>query len=124
MRSLHRAALRRFFVGLAVLPLGACEWPTSPRTGEYRGIYVSAFEASSFRACPSRAGWWWLSGELGPIFDALPPRAGPELSLAGYIRVRGVRSKHGQYGHLGSYPYELVVREVLEVSADTAGKCS
>jgi hypothetical protein len=95
---------------------------TGPRHGEFRGIYVTAFEASAFRECRGRE-YWWLSGELGRIFDVLPPEGPPAWSGSAYVHVRGTRSKRGRYGHAGGSPYELVVSEVLDVSADTLGAC-
>jgi hypothetical protein len=66
---------------------------------------------------------WWLSGDLRPIFDVLPPEGPPTWSSAAYVHVRGTRSKRGRHGHAGGSPYELVVTEVLDVSVDTLGKC-
>jgi len=100
--------------------LGSCGLVTGPRE-EYRGIYVTGFEASAFRQC-GRRDYWWLSGELAPIFAVMSP-ADPASSRAAYARVRGRRSAPGSYGHLGASRYELVVSEVLEASGDTLGKC-
>jgi len=107
---------------LALIAVTACDRTTGPIEGDFRGIYFVGWEASVFRGCFAREGWW-MSGELGPIFDALPPESQPPWEAAAYVHVRGTRSKRGEYGHLGAYRYELVVDEVLEVSADTAGKC-
>jgi hypothetical protein len=104
-----------------LLALSGCELTTGPRRGDFRGIYVHAFEASSFRAC-RRPDYWWLSGELGPIFAVMPP-IDPASAPAAYVHVRGTRSRPGRYGHAAAYRYELVVDEVLEASADTLGKC-
>src|SRR5688500_20301609 len=98
---------------LGLLTLAACDWITSPDSGEYRGIYVTAFEASGFRACRG-TDYWWLSGELAPIFDVLPSEGPPDWSRAAYVHVRGSRSAPGRHGHLGAYKYELVVRRSEE----------
>jgi hypothetical protein len=104
-----------------LLALGGCELTTGPRRGDFRGIYVHAFEASSFRPCWRRERWW-LSGELGPIFAVMPP-IDPASARAAYGHVRGTLSRPGRHGHAGGWRYELVVDEVLEASADTLGKC-
>jgi hypothetical protein len=83
---------------------------------------VTGFEASSFRAC-GRQDYWWLSGNLQPIFEVMPPAEPPTYSRAAYARVRGQRSGPGRYGHAGGWRYELVVTEVLDASADTLGRC-
>src|SRR3712207_2133540 len=112
---------RRIALAAAAAPiLGSCDLATGPR-GEYRGIYVTGFEASAFRQC-GRSDYWWLSGEMGPIFAVMPP-ADPGSSRAAYARVRGRRSGPGRYAHLGAPRYEPGVSEVLEASADTLGKC-
>jgi hypothetical protein len=115
-------ALRTPLASLALTVLGACDRSTAPIDGDFRGIYFVAWETSVFRGCFARESWW-MSGELGPIFDALPAESQPPWEAAAYVHVRGTRSTRGRYGHAGCCPYELVVREVLDVSADTSGKC-
>jgi hypothetical protein len=83
---------------------------------------VHPFEASSFRPC-GRRDYWWLSGNLQPIFDIMPPAEPPTFTQAAYARVRGKRSGPGRYGHAGGSRYELVVSEVLDASPDTLEKC-
>jgi hypothetical protein len=120
--GLSLRALRTSLASLALIVLGACDRSTAPIDGDFRGIYFVGWEASVFRGCFARESWW-MSGELGPIFDALPAESQPPWEAAAYVHVRGTRSKRGSYGHLGTYPYELAVREVLDASADTAGEC-
>jgi hypothetical protein len=106
---------------VALLALASCDRVSGPLEGDFRGVYVTGFEASAFRPC----GWpaaWWLSGDLRPIFEVMPP-ADPGSPRAAYIHVRGARSGPGRYGHAGGAKYELVVREVLHASPDTVGKC-
>jgi hypothetical protein len=107
---------------VAAIAVAACDRSTGPVEGDFRGIYVWGWESSSFRGCRARE-YWWLTGELRPISEALFPGGPRPVEGAAYVHVRGTRSPHGEYGHLGSYPYELVVDDVLDVSADTAGKC-
>ncbi len=107
----------------ATLVVAGCATGSGPRDGTFRGIYVYALETSSFRACGSHEPWW-LTGNRGPILEHLPPIGPPSYTGAGYIRVTGRRTGQGEYGHLGSYRYELVVEDVLELSPDTVGKCA
>jgi hypothetical protein len=121
MRMWTETRTRKALILLLMPAFYACDLSTGPVRGDFRGIYVAGWEASGFRAC-GHSDYWWTSGELGPIFDAAPwnPQT---LQTAAYVHVRGRRSKPGSYGHLGSYRYELVVSEVVEVSADTVKAC-
>jgi hypothetical protein len=90
--------------------------------GTFRGTFVSAFEVSAFRQCGSSTSWW-LTDHSHSVHSQLPPAGPPDFATRGYLKVRGLRSSKGSYGHLGAYPYEISVTEVLEASADTTGKC-
>jgi hypothetical protein len=122
MRRSSCSARRTVITSLGVLTIGGCRLGTGPVDGEFRGIYFSAFEASSFREC--RRPWTesWLTGELGATHDVMPP-IDPAASRAAYVHLRGTRSRPGRYGHAGGWRYELVVEQVLEASADTMRKC-
>jgi hypothetical protein len=123
MRSWIETRTQKALMLVALAACFGCDLPTGPVTGNFRGIYIAGWEASSFRAC-SHSDYWWMSGEIGPIFDAVPRN--PETlqtATAAYVHVRGRRSKRGSYGHLGAFRYELVVSEVLDVSADTLRQC-
>jgi hypothetical protein len=121
MTSGINAHWRGVLLLITMLAPSGCDSTTSPITGDFRGIYVAGWEASGFRGC-MHPETWWMSGNLAPIFD-VAPRNPQTLETAAYVRVRGTRSERGAHGHLGSYPYELVVSEVLDVSADTPGAC-
>jgi hypothetical protein len=122
MARLLRAVPRSSLAILGLIAVAACDRSTRPIEGDFGGIHYWGWESSGFRGCLASE-TWWMTGELRPIFDALFPDAPRPVEGAAYIRVRGTRSTRGRYGHLGAYPYELVVHEVLDVSADTVGKC-
>jgi len=116
------AAGRRFALLACALGLCACSWFGGPKDGTFRGVYVTAFEASNFRPCGGAENWW-LTDESGDLSGRLPPVDPSDFSRAAFLRIKGRRSSRGQHGHLGSYPYAIAVHEVLEVAADTTGKC-
>ncbi len=122
MAHLFRAALRPPVAALALIAVAACDRSTGPVEGDFRGIYAWGWEASGFRGCLASE-YWWMTGELGPISNALFPGEPRPMEGAAFVHVRGTRSARGQYGHLGSYPHELVVEEVLDASSDTVGRC-
>jgi hypothetical protein len=104
------------------LGMSSCSSASGPKEGTFRGVYLTAFEVSSFRPCGG-AQYWWLRDASGTLGSQLPPNTPPGYEISAYLQVRGRRSKAGTYGHMAAYRYEIVVQEVLEVTADTTGKC-
>jgi hypothetical protein len=107
-------------VALTVVVLAACS--THPREREYTGIYVSAFEVSSFRPCGTQERWW-LTDASGSLANRLLAPVPPQFERSAFLRVRASLSRSGSYGHLSSYTHELTVTETLDVSADTSAVC-
>ncbi len=105
---------------IVLATLSACAGRSELR----RGHVVLGFETSSFQPCGD-AEQWWLSGdtdvmgELGNAFADLGGTAGARL----LVEVRGVLSREGSYGHLGAYPREFHVTEVVEVGPEVDGDC-
>jgi hypothetical protein len=101
--------------------LAAC----SGRSETRQGYVVLGFETSAFQPCGD-AEQWWLSGdtdvmgELENAFADLGGTAGARL----YVEVRGVLSREGSYGHLGAYPREFHVTEVVDARPAEDGDCS
>jgi hypothetical protein len=103
-------------------------------SGIFDGVYTVGFEASIFEPChpfadPSPSGggrrWAWLVvSPLGrrqhPLWPDVPERGRVRTY---YVRARGALIGPGNYGHLGSYPYELSVDRFLEILAEPPGSC-
>src|SRR6185436_2433659 len=91
-----------------------------PRERSFTGIYISAFETSSFRECGTRS-HWWLTDVSGTLGNRLPPGMPRDQARSALLRLRGRLSGQGSYGHLGAYARELTVLEVNDVRTDTTG---
>lgn len=85
----------------------------------YAGHYSTGFEVSAFTECGSGEAWW-VRGTADLQVQAKAANDGAAYEPV-FVRVRGTLSEPGTYGHLGAYPRELTVTEVIEVS--TADGC-
>ena len=94
------------------------------------GVFETSFEHSAFypqdvlleNGCPQGADRYWVAWTEDSNFaervedeSGVPPFAGTEV-LAFRIELRGELSEPGEYGHLGQYPRELTVHEVVAAS--------
>ncbi len=104
------------FLAIALLALlTACATPGSAErryTGEYReGLETMAFQADD------RAETW---SARGPAIYALQAAAPPREHAHDGFRIRativGRLSPQGRYGHLGMFPREIEIIEVIETS--------
>ena len=115
MRGVSRAALLIMVVGLA-----ACVGRSELR----QGYVFFGFETSAFQPCGDAEQWWLagdadVMGELGQAFASVRETLGARL----YVEVRGVLSREGSYGHMGAYPREFHVTEVLTARPSREGDC-
>lgn len=84
----------------------------------FEGVYVSGFETSNFTPCGETDVYWWLTpnDDLLAQYNGLQdePR-GRGLGPFVRVRVEGLLSPEGEYGHLGASPRELKVTRVLSL---------
>jgi hypothetical protein len=85
-----------------------------------RGVYYHAWEIQSFRVCGAREVWWVANAA------DLPPRAesaglNPDGPLL--VEVRASISGRGRFGHLGAYPRQIGIQEVVRVEAARGDSC-
>ena len=85
----------------------------------YEGVYRVYFEVSSFHP-KGRHENWWYDGHA-PCLDQYV-KSDPELEHIPpvYLKVEGVLSPAGHYGHLNSYSRKLVVSKVIDCRVATA----
>ena len=78
------------------------------------GFVFLGFERSEFLPCGETAAWWLpFRKDLNDRYAALAPGKTPVKVFA---RLQGFSSPEGRpYGHLGGYPREFVVTEVIEL---------
>jgi hypothetical protein len=80
---------------------------------------LDGFEVSAFTCCGSSERWW-TSGNLAAVTQFEEQH--PEKAIPGgrgnarlFLRALATPSATGNHGHLGQYPRQLEVHEVLEV---------
>ncbi len=100
--------------------------PALPR-GVYEGEYLDGFEVSAFIRCGSNERWW-TSGNLAVVTrfeENYPERAipGGRGNARLFLRVLATPSATGNHGHLGQYPRQLDVHDVLEVREYSEHDC-
>lgn len=90
---------------------------------EYEGSFTYGFEVIAFKPCNSDE-VWWLNGEVAALkalrtqYEALNKRMQPV-----HVKLRGLISERGFYGHLGSYQREFYLQAVLDVRDIQADDC-
>lgn len=98
--------MRRFLL----LPLLLCACAPSVADarapgGELAGVYELGFERQTFRPCGS-AETWWVGSAPASLQRGLGTRA--------YVRVKGTVGASGSFGHMGRYPRQLQITDVVE----------
>lgn len=78
------------------------------------------FEVSAFKPCGVDE-IWWVSGPES-LYRQYNEIADTEYEEV-YARLRGVKSKKGEYGHLGAYQREFTVSQVLVIRKLKPGDC-
>jgi hypothetical protein len=86
----------------------------------WRGYVSFGFETSEFRPCGSREKWWVLSTkDLSQRYAKLSPKMYGTV----YVRLKGMPTHKGTYGHLGVYQRQFAVQSVLEARAPRSDDC-
>ena len=84
--------------------------PVIVQTEEFRGTYSVGDERMAFEPCGKTEAWWI-------DFSPEARQTLKENKITGWghwpIRVRGTLSPQGRYGHLGMYPRQLDVEQVI-----------
>lgn len=84
----------------------------TPRSGTYRGTYEWSFESGSFDDGSKCR--YWLSGNLGPLWDAVKTTPnGPYSDGTALIEVEGTLTPPGCYGKDGIFRRELRVTKLV-----------
>ncbi len=108
--------------------IGACSNSDDGGTGEFIGVYMQGFEASSFHECGGTERWWADApiALMNDLYRLDAPVAGSPEPPGRAIRVRlhGHVSSRGHYGHLGQYRRQLFIDAVVESAALDATVCT
>ncbi|MBN1872702.1 MAG: hypothetical protein JXA33_00605 [Anaerolineae bacterium] len=95
-------------------------------TGVWEGHISFGNGEGNFHPCKSRETWWIKSQGYTRTAEELYTRyteVAQQPYERVYARVRGLASKKGQYGHLGSYQRVVYVEEILEVRQAQSEDC-
>lgn len=100
--------------------LSACATvPPAEEADRIAGHYRFGFEVEAFRPCGSSEDWWVTTAdELRSRAERLSGTSRPV-----YAVVRARVSPRGEYGHLGQYPRQVSVVEVLEMRPARSSDC-
>jgi hypothetical protein len=80
------------------------------QTEEYRGVFHVGDERNAFEPCGKNESWWIDFSD--PARETL--RANKITGWGRWpMRVRGTLSPPGHYGHLGMYPQQLHLEQVI-----------
>jgi hypothetical protein len=93
---------------------------------EVSGHYVKGFECSCFYPCDSDEMWWVIPG------DELTEKYGTVLPLRDrhkeegrlYVRLSGMVSELGSYGHMGGGDRRFEVQRVYEIRLSADSDCN
>ena len=78
---------------------------------EYEGRYTWGFETNSFQPCGVFENWW-VTGEVNQLVDCHDSLSAGQFNPI-HVRVRGIRSPLGIFGHMGACQREFFVTELL-----------
>ncbi len=78
---------------------------------EYEGRYTWGFETNAFQPCGVFENWW-VTGEVNQLVDCHDSLSAGQFNPI-HVRVRGIRSPLGIFGHLGAYQRDIFVTELL-----------
>lgn len=89
---------------------------------EVSGHYIYGFECSCFYPCGSEEMWWVVSGELYEEYREVLPRQERGRERV-FVRISGMVSGLGRYGHLGGGDRALEVLQVYEIRRSNDSDC-
>lgn len=105
---------------IVILSAASCSIFDSNDDEVIAGRLSFGFEVSAFKPCGVDEVWWVSGPET--LFRQYNEIADTEYEEV-YARLRGVKSKKGEYGHLGAYQREFSVSEALVIRKLKSGDC-
>ena len=107
------AALGLVAVAGALAPAGEPE--------RYNGHYTVQWEEQSFTPCGSSEKWWM--SDPGPLLARYRQIVKDRDYGTVYVTVRAEVTDRGMFGHLGTFPRAMAVREVIDARAAGENDC-
>ena len=81
------------------------------------------FEEAAFRPCNSDEQWWITGGDVVGEMQSRYNDLGVAWYEPVYAKLKGDRSRKGQFGHLGAYQREFDVSDIVEIRLLEQGEC-
>lgn len=105
--------------------------PSEPKAEEFEGLYTSSFERSAFKPCNADEVWWTDFNTGNPHemlvamgLDADDPDWESKRAINRFVRMRGFVERADNpdegFGHMGKYPGQIEVVELIEARQATA----
>ncbi len=88
---------------------------------EHEGTYSWGFETNSFQPCGIFENWW-VTGDVNQLVTCHDSLAPGQYNPV-FVRVRGMASPPGYYGHLGVYQREFYLTELLSCAPIDENPC-
>jgi hypothetical protein len=90
---------------------------------DHSGSFTYGFEVIAFKPCNSTE-VWWLNGDAAAMSDLRTRYAAITKTMQPvHVKLRGLISERGTYGHMGGYAREFYLQDVLDVRAKQPGDC-
>ena len=96
----------------------------------YVGYYTQGFEYRTFTECGSDERWWVITNETIKKIKTDLHSEGIEFSYYSrgnnpkvLIKIKGILSDEGQWGHMGRYLYQLNVNQYLDHGETLQQEC-
>lgn len=112
--------MHRLLIGLLIAALlGACAMSPAART--YTGVYAEGLETMTFHPDGSDETWAVAGGDGVHSLQVAAPQiyatqSGAHAPFRVRATIRGEVSRPGRYGHLGFFPRQITITEVLEAT--------
>ena len=88
---------------------------------EVSGTFSWGWEFSALSPCGISESWW-VKGPSSFLEEY--SRVSAESGLDVYVKIRGIRSERGSWGHMGAYDRQFRVVELVEIRGRTPDDCS
>ena len=89
-------------------------------TRDVEGLYAEGFELMAFTPCTQpRPLWWTDDSDLSRQYHGVAARGYEPV----FVRLKGVLSDSGAYGHMGGATYSFDVTEIKEIRQRRPGEC-
>lgn len=85
------------------------------------GLYAEGSEFSAFVSCSDHRDLYWIAdSSLSSAYQRIARKPLDPV----FVRLTGIRSDSGAFGHMGSAKYSFTVKTIVEIRARGPGECA